>query len=50
MQIENYIEDLNNNPSLVDELNEHQIDEIIEYLKKEISEDELIIDELSNNY
>ena len=34
MQIENYVNDLNNNPNLIDELNEHQIDEIIEYLKK----------------
>lgn len=49
MQIENYVNDLNNNPNLIDELNEHQIDEIIEYLKKEISEDELIIEELNNN-
>jgi hypothetical protein len=49
MNLNKYVEDLNNNPSLIDELNEHQIDELIEYLKKEISENELVIEELNNN-
>jgi hypothetical protein len=49
MNLNKYVEDLNNNPDLIDELNEHQIDELIEYLKKEISENELVIEELNNN-
>jgi len=49
MNLNKYVEDLSDNINLIDELNEHQIDEIIEYLKKEISENELIIEELNNN-
>lgn len=49
MNLNKYVEDLSDNINLIDELNEHQIDEIIEYLKKEISENELIIEELNNS-